>query len=238
MTAINVLLQPTAAYLITDSATTDSNGVLIDIRSKVTVLSRFRAAIAWTGAGPIHAAGQADRRISEALVSKGVSSQAELLAALPLIAAEMHAENAAYIDTGHDTAVSVFVALWSKKRREPQLWACHGDQSVFGPSYVPYSMVRLRQYVTCPPDVDPDGWCRAAFGRVVDFADPKSFRPSVDGVALLEAQRHIREGIGVWGGYSVGGSANLTTVSAKGIRERVLKTWPDKVGEKISPAVT
>jgi hypothetical protein len=64
----------------------------------------------------------------------------------------------------------------------------------------------------------------------VTFSDPER-----DGLALLEAQRRLP--------YSpdepacfVGGFAELTTVSAAGITQKRLRTWPDRIGEKISLA--
>lgn len=71
--------------------------------------------------------------------------------------------------------------------------------------------------------------------RGIDPESP-SFDPERDGLTLLEEQR--REVIQPQGWpaiHIVGGFAQLTTLTTDGITTRVLKRWPDKVNEKISP---
>ena len=69
-----------------------------------------------------------------------------------------------------------------------------------------------------------------------------TFDPFTHGVRLMEAQRRVvgamDNGAGKNGvtGHGVGGFAQLTTLQRDGIiTTRILRRWPDEVGERIEP---
>ena len=72
----------------------------------------------------------------------------------------------------------------------------------------------------------------APFGRV--------FRPNIDGLALLKAQRLSRRAteprFGARGYvYVVGGFVQVTSVSSHGVNSEILHWWPDELGRRIEP---
>lgn len=59
--------------------------------------------------------------------------------------------------------------------------------------------------------------------------------PVEDGLRIIEAQRHCKaiQGEETEPSYGVGGFAQLTTVRAGEITTRILRRWPDRIGEKL-----
>jgi len=73
-----------------------------------------------------------------------------------------------------------------------------------------------------------------ARGGAVSLCDATSFNPRTDGLTLIEAQRRRPWRAGGRLAHRVGGQAELTRVSRRGVERTVLKVWPDRVGEKIA----
>lgn len=72
----------------------------------------------------------------------------------------------------------------------------------------------------------------------VDFT-AETFDPVRHGIPLIEAQRRSTGdetlGEGIAGRHVIGGDLWLTVVDREGVRQGVIRTWPDKVGEPIEP---
>jgi len=60
---------------------------------------------------------------------------------------------------------------------------------------------------------------------------PEAFDPLTDGLVLIEAQRRV---IGPLG-HVIGGFAQVTTITRASIETKIIRRWPDVVGEKITP---
>lgn len=130
---------------------------------------------------------------------------------------------------------------WSDER---QAWTA-GIASTFQPcdpeevqgishldGYEPF-MPLLAAAACCLPAVDGVGILGRTFNRQddVDGLDPVR-----EGLMLHEAQRLV---VGITSDgqiqYLVGGLAELVTVSAAGITRQLLRRWPDRIGELITP---
>lgn len=103
--------------------------------------------------------------------------------------------------------------------------------------------------VACAPF---DGPVRAEFARAFPpDTDPNDIDPVRDGLAILEMQRHhpVSHGsgtsdfddrtprrLGRTKVFSVGGFAQLTTVARDQVMTKIIRRWPDEIGQRIKPA--
>jgi len=71
MTALNLLCQGDTAFMLTDAAVTDLNGLLLSTRPKALLLKRARMAICWTGFAPMPAGGAQAATNSRAALESG-----------------------------------------------------------------------------------------------------------------------------------------------------------------------
>lgn len=239
MTAINIVLQPDAAYILSDAAFTAEDGTLLAVRQKVTTFPQFRTALTWSGFGPVSDLEDGIDRIASLVATIRPQTQRQLLEAVPSIVKSMHAENITRMPAGcqaHTYGVALFGVFWSEGDGEPQAFTAHSDAAALGPGYRPYSIARLLQFITAPAEgMDASQVAQEVFGRHVEFSEPGSFHPEVDGLALLEAQRHFKGALGGWCDHGVGGFAHLAKVTADDVSDRILKVWPDRVGQIIDP---
>jgi hypothetical protein len=88
----------------------------------------------------------------------------------------------------------------------------------------PFKLVKMLHYVQQLGNFEFEG---------VDHSDPAQFDPVVDGGRLLDAQRLDPFGEDGMEFCGIAGQGILTTISAAGIGYKVLRTWEDKVGERI-----
>jgi hypothetical protein len=80
----------------------------------------------------------------------------------------------------------------------------------------------------------------AYLGKEVDFTDPQSFDPLIDGVRLMSAQRHIERFERAYDApaHRIGGGCEVAIVGRRGVQVRTLWEWPDVLGEMIDPVST
>ncbi len=209
MTAVSLFVRPEAVYLLTDGAYYSPDGTVQHLASKVGIHEGLSLAFACSGmVEPAH--------IAQALKDRGPFDQEGFLALIPEAMRQIREENRRGNPAGEDGELNdlqLFVAMYSHERGRPEAWVCSSNQSYFGPRYQPFAMVSVIE--TSSPRTG------------LPFADPDT-----DALRIIEAQRaHY---CADEGGYFVGGFAELTTVSAVGISERRLVTWPDRVGERIA----
>ncbi len=244
MTALNLFCQGQNAFMLTDAAATDLDGVLLSTRPKALTLRRARMAICWTGFAPMTAGGArfapnaAGARMKAALFAHGVDAeramQGEIMAAMPAALRTMHIENLTSMPgaTAEMMSISVGVALWCETEGAKvvmgQTEEAHGLPA--------YSFARLRHYISTEQGYNAPSFISKAIGRVANLADPLDFDVRRDGVALLEAQRRIRKSYSGSTHHGVGGKAVMIKVSKSGVCESVLRRWPDKVGRQIMPS--
>lgn len=237
MTVYNLFAQGDCAYILSDTAMTAESGELIRDMPKIEQFPKARLALGWTGFAPMFE-GKYVNRVAGRLAALGIKSdhadQGEILAALPGVLRDMHAENLAWL-AGDEllderAALTLVVAFYRESDASPVLMAgLTGDGPV-----APYDLFRVRQLLgTDGPDAD--AFLRQAFGGMPNMSDPQQFDARRDGLALLELQRRMPPTPWSFGHYGVGGKAMLTTISPTGVRSQILKRWPDKIGKYIRP---
>ena len=223
MSAFATLVRPDRAFLWTDGSVVDFEGALLEVRRKCFAVAGQRMVV--TGRGPKHL----PRIFAERLAEEGVTpddlrehgeditgrffeEHEEFLASLPASATDL------CIVAWSDVEATAIVAL---RTTEP---ADDGLHFTFGTEF-------------CAPGLDVKGAkrLRLRLGPVpLDEVDPDLY-----GLTLVEAQRQVPgdEKLGLGGIYVVGGHILQTEVSAAGVTEKIIHTWPDEIGKPIDPKV-
>jgi hypothetical protein len=76
----------------------------------------------------------------------------------------------------------------------------------------------------------------AALGRsMICPEDLETMDLERDGLALIEEQRRVPFNFEGRAAYLIGGLAELTTATKAGITRKILRQWPDRIGEPIMP---
>jgi hypothetical protein len=214
MTAMNVWTQPGAAYLLTDSAFYTPDGKILAFGEKmIDVTGDFRAAMAPTGALLPH-------WLIEAVSDIDADSFGQFLSFLPSVLRRL--EKRAPGDT-----MAMAVIGFHEGAQEPSAYLLGNDHGAIPEPYVPYTVAEVAHHFS--------GCAHTAFDREVDFADPASFDPERDGLTLIEAQRRDPFEDVEGSPYRIGGHAILTRLDRGGITHKILREWPDVVGERIRP---
>jgi hypothetical protein len=238
MTVYNLFAQGDCAYILSDTAMTAESGELIRETPKIQQFPNARLAVGWTGFAAMPN-GKIVDRIAEKLAALGIKSdhpsQDNILAALPGVLRNLHAENLAWL-AGDDllddrAAISLVVAYYRESDASPVLML--GATEPAGP-IAAYELFRIRQSMGTDGG-GVENFFRETFGGVPNMSDPRQFDARRDGLALLELQRRIPPQPWHFGHYGIGGKAMLTTIGPNGIRAQILKRWPDKIGKPIRP---
>jgi hypothetical protein len=237
MAAINVIRQRQAVHIVSDGVFCDAMGMVCEIGPNAFALPHLPAALAIRGSS--HFMPFLVHRLS-----RECRSFDDMLPKIVPVALEVHMSfPMAFGTLGYGTIEPDFdiVAVgWSKTRDAPASYLVSSqDRPVAeGLAAKAWDLVELPDVLIAPPIAEKQ---ISAVGWNVPYS-PESFRPDVDGVALLKAQRLSRRELdhrsGVRGQvYVVGGFIQLTTVSSHGINSDVLHWWPDKVGRRIEPQI-
>jgi hypothetical protein len=236
MTAINAYASATgdAAYMITDSAEYylrgEKAGVVSRLGKKGVLIPELRIMLATCGAP-----GLADAFADEC--RDCASSFDDVIRELPGRLRSM-ADHEAFIraedpddDANH---FRLFVAGWSGERRRPELYTLQSRRADdgAGASMEPFSFVGGMRILVQPGGVTLDTLRNLGFvqGGQVIVRDPTKFL-----TAVIDWQRRNCPFENVAGRYCIGGEATVTRIDAKGVSERVVRRWPDQVGELITP---
>jgi hypothetical protein len=212
VSACNIFTQGDAAYILTDGAFYDADGVIEAIESKFISSNRLRLAIASTGARCID-------HWPETL--KKIPTQEEFFQHLAELAERARDQWQQVVGSEQIVSFQLFVAAHSKRTNAPTL-------AIYATHQGPASSYRqgLHRVVTHQAPQLP-----APFPTADDLLDPGRFNVNRDSVPLLEAQRTVR-----WpdGALGVGGFVELTRLDRTGVKRRILHRWPDQVGHKIA----
>lgn len=210
MSAISMIVTPSAVHLITDAAFYNETGVVVQVRSKVTASPHHRMAVACTG--------RCDRnRIAARLMLAPGQRQALRWAEDAVMS--IRAENDLIAPTDGANGlndVMLFIAAWSEEHGEPRGWVCSSTQAHLGEQYRPYSMVDVLA-LSSPPvaqDLFQPADPAASAGRILDA---QRLEPSWHGPGIA----------------SVGGFGELTTIDRHGINQTRVREWPDQIGQQI-----
>lgn len=202
MTAVNVILRPHTAYLVTDGETQE-RGFQVQPRGKVILFPHLRAALALRGYPPVLGSllsiiGHRRASFDEAAEGLGEDLRAAwepLVSALPV--------------SGPQEAILVGFPEEAGSRPRCATTASHD-----GWGREPYSVAM------CSAVLGPnDGSLAERLGR--DFTDPAvPFVANADAIAIIDAQRQMP-------GSGVGGFVQLTTILRDSITTKVLHRWAD-----------
>ncbi len=202
MTAVNVILRPAAAFVVTDGERRHG-GQVVQPAPKVLPLPHLNAALATRGDslmlttmyGIITGRRATFEDAAANLGQDLADAVAGLSKALPLIA-----------------GCDVVLAGWPETRRGPECWMAsdHGRYGI--EAFKPASLEGL----TMPDDGSLAG--RLGAFRPLDRSGP--FEPETNATAIIDAQRQMR-------GSGVGGFVQLTTILRDSITTKVLHRWAE-----------
>lgn len=127
------------------------------------------------------------------------------------------------------TTFDLFIAGWSHERSQGESYVIvnHGNYGI-----LPWTLQPLDPVALAPMDQE-------TFDRIklTDQELKGKLDPVKDGLRIIEAQRHTKgiQGDETEPSHGVGGFAQLTTINANTIKTRIIKRWPDPIGEKLNP---
>lgn len=226
MTALNLISQPHAAYLLVDAATRDNDGRVSHIARKTVLSQRLGAVFAWTGHAP--ACELADRYVDMRAVADTATSHVQLRQSLERLAISYTTRNREVSIGADREGVSIGLAYWNVEKGEPETWLFRGDAEEG------QTATRLRCAVnTGGPDMPIPGFPSATS---TSFSNPNYFDPWQDARALFEAQR--RSLLDDLNHPVIGGFAEVYECGPDGVTSAVVKRWPDRIGHVIDPDAT
>lgn len=211
MTAANAFVGQSAAYLITDAGAFLPDGTIMQIGSKVITSDRLKIAVASAGRGVIYVDESGIHSPLPALrdLLDQCGTAGEFLGKLPSFLFSVELEPGGYMQCT--------IALWNSADRQAEAYVIGTPGHTFS-GLAPFTVAGVGA-VTMPKLDDscwPDGKDLTRRGAL----------------GIIKAQRRSREPDG---SIHVGGFAELTTVSEKGVSIERLLTWPDRVGQKVRP---
>jgi hypothetical protein len=240
MTAINVICQNRHIHILSDGAHRDPEGKLVALGQKVFPLAALNSAIAVRG--PSLFAFLLFTLIGSAGFDTGVDQMIDGLERTVRRANQHFDDWASKISDNHgadnhgsDNHVlefELFVAGWSSKGGPESYFLTNHDRH--GERFKAWEVARLGD-ATIAPTPTAEAFAAAGFQRP---ASVEEFRPEIDGLCLLEAQRRTQIPTRRGGGMVVaaGGFAQLTTVCPDHITSSILRRWPDQIGSVIASA--
>lgn len=226
MTAINVIRQRDRILMFTDGACYSADGVLLALGAKVLPIVHMRAAIATRGsviALPIY----------YLKLAMAFATFDEMVADGGRVVEAAYDENFHALTQSGESEVEIIIAGFSESRDQPETWvvsSCErGGLEPFVLTPAPAAIVA--------PGLDPSVIRARGFNSEADVL--ARFDPETDGVFYMEQQR-LRPTNTTTGGdhgdrFIIGGFCQLTEITRRGISQRILKRWPDKIGEPIRP---
>jgi hypothetical protein len=237
LSVANILLQPDAGYLFSDAGGWDADGRLVRVDTKLHLLPRAKAAVVVRGMQPPASV--------IALALEGIDTLDHLLNWLPDMARRLKRMRFP-TDSRFSDAVGgleLTVVAWRDEIDEigiPGGWRLTSDD----PNSPAYDGSIMPGEDAAPYKLQPSGvlWISpgpsslAAFGKPLNgVEDVFALDAEIDGLALMEIQRSekfdvLRTGRPI---HIVGGFCEVAKVTAAGVGRRVLRYWPDVVGQEI-----
>lgn len=234
MSAVNVFAHSQRAVLLTDSSLYDSEGTIIAFANKAYPVDSWNGAITGRGNwwGPTHVSALAETFASfdEFLTRSGPAIELAHQAAL------------AGGELAGQTFIEVHAIGWSEQRDRAEAYVLKSPNPLKDadePDYVWVSLYDEEDGVFHHELTARERWMLHRQGAEPgeDFG-PENFDPVRHGIPLMDMQRRrgVDDRLGSLAGrYVIGGDLWLTVVDREGVRQGVIHTWPDKVGQLIRP---
>lgn len=222
MSAINVLQYLDGAAVWTDGAHYLADGTLMASAPKVEALPHLNAVVAARAPSlflPLIAS-QLGREFDS------FDGLVEGLAQAVRVGCTLHRAILERCDLGAD--FDLVVVGWSESRDRCETWvmfsAARGEQAA-------WTAHEMGPVVLMPYD--------EALGDVLGLTDAQlagGLHPVEDGLRIIEAQRGVAacQGDRDQPSHGVGGFAQLTLVARDRIETRVMRRWPDAIGERLA----
>lgn len=217
MSAVIVVLQSDAGYLLGDAATYHGDGRVAAFRSKVWAASNISAA--FTTRGLFNA--WSDLRLR--MVAATATDADDLFAKLHGVVVSEEATHRKRQPSYPQHNVEVTGVIW----RDGAAVGFQISETAFGH----YNPVKLGAIYGAPQPEDI-----SELGKpLATVADIEALTMPDDGLALMEMQRRALHETWEGRAHIVGGWCDCATVSAAGVSLETLHTWDDKIGERIQP---
>lgn len=230
MTAINVFRGRRRVVVMTDGAAYDRDGVVGGFGLKCAALPHLGAALATRGsmtALPFYAAILGSTFTTfDGLVARGAGT----------IEAIYDGRLYDFARSG-ESEIELILAGWSTARGRAESYAIASTVSEWGIAGAePFQMQELPPATTAPTILEPGFAERLGFRSYDDF---EWFDPVKHGLLIMEQQRRQRHHCTTakdGGEHHIVGAFCLSTEIVEGqVLQRVLRRWPDMIGERIQP---
>lgn len=222
MTAINAVADKAGAFLMTDAAAYDENGIVTGFTAKCYSYPHLRAVMAVTGTT------FSGREINSRMAN--FESFEDMLSGMGELVQQAYEEGTLIDKFGELSHVRVLIAGWSEENKRGEVYAvtsgANGDPNPF---------TLIKRDVLMSPGLQAEDLQRLGFlkGGKLAFDDPADFLEKV--IADQRMKPFPIPGFEDEIKFIVGGSAVLTVINAAGITQRVVLRWADKIGEPIDP---
>jgi hypothetical protein len=220
MTAINVIKQLDCVHIVSDGAVIRSDGRVDHFAQKVTIMPHLSAAVGIRGTPA--AANFINAEIAKATSYSNLKSTIvrSVRAVLDVMRPHMESQFGPHVLTAE-----IFVVGWSVDG--PDAFILNTSDLNKGSGVPAWTVVNIGGLCLGPSD----STIASDFSRLqVELTDDRL-------VELLHRQRELRNPLPhdptKEGPRAIGGFAQLTSVRKDSITTRILKRWPDRVGEKI-----
>lgn len=233
MTAMTLIVQSKrrAAYLIGDSAITDTGGRVLALQSKLIQLARFPAVIGITGSVDTFALG-AELHAADPRNLTG------LIRVLPGCLRRAIDRTQTACLTPSTTIVGLLkVAAWSARAARPIGYVLCSDPALAaamgGAEWQVYEATSSLSAAEAPAHL---------FQKLTDCENPALFDPELQAFDLVQYEREASQLCMTPGAagdvYRIGGGVQLAKVTRRGVSITPMGEWPDQVGTMIDPART
>jgi hypothetical protein len=220
MSAINVIQQTRQVHVLTDGAAYHPDGRLIMVGPKISIVPHLACAISFRGP-----------KSARPVLTEVMANAASTYDGLKMCIGELLRDCAQIYGPLFDECrlgpdFEVIVSGWSEARG-PEAYLLPTHNRYGGGSFEAMPL----EGVTCLPN---DETTHPEIVKVLAGLEADDVDPERHGLAVMEIQRahpFAHEGFSE-GFCGVGGFAQLTTVTADGISTRIVRRWPDVVGER------
>lgn len=239
MSSIVLLKQNDAVHAVTDGATYSAAGTLIAVLPKVMTIPHLNAAIYTRG--PAYQSWNLGIEIASSCRDFDTAKRE-----LQSIAPGYFIKNEEALRVTGYPDLEVFFFGWAEGAAVPSAWymRCgfpdsefHSDTAKPGYRPEPFKFVEVGKFVASP-GVERKNMIAAGFPVEVAAED---LIPEIDLLHMIEMQRHFPSPLSMRTQFkdrnqaNVGGYAQLTSIYADRIEQRILAQWNDRVGSPIMP---
>ena len=213
--ALNVIQTKSAIHFFADTGAYRSDGTIAEFRPKVFAMPQARAAIGIVGPLPIIST--LPRMVESAVSLEDLVKDTQRAARALFLSIRTYE----IFGVDPDKRVTVIVGGYTAAG-EIQIWQLSAAVSEENPQIIRSAA---------------DAWSFTPALKTPPNFEALTTSPESAGLAVLEDQRRTPNVVADWNSgkptYVVGGAAHLTTVSFDAITSRILRRWPDVIGQPI-----